>query len=51
METLLKKHGLKREECLMVGNEAESDLAVAKKCGVDGLLVSDGRFPKEPFAL
>lgn len=51
METLLKKHGLKREECLMVGNEAESDLAVAKKCGVDGLLVSDGHFPKEPFAL
>ena len=51
METLLKKHGLKREECLMFGNEAESDLAVAQKCGVDGLLVSDGHFPKEPFAL
>lgn len=44
MEELLRKHGLKKEECLMVGNEKESDMAVADRCGVDGLLVSDGDF-------
>ncbi len=44
MEALLRKHALKKEECLMVGNEKESDMAVADRCGVDGLLVSDGNF-------
>ncbi len=44
MEALLQKHGLKKEECLMIGNEKESDMAVAGQCGVDGLLVADGDF-------
>ena len=44
MEALLQKHGLKKEECLMIGNEKECDIAVAERCGVDGLLIADGDF-------
>lgn len=46
MEKLLKKHGLKLEECLMIGNEPQSDIAVAEKCGMDSLLVTDGDFSR-----
>ncbi len=44
MEALIGKHGLEKEECLMIGNEEESDVAVAARCGVDSLLVKDGDY-------
>ena len=44
LEALIQKHGLKRDECLMIGNETESDIEVAKRCSVDGVLVKDGKF-------
>lgn len=44
MEALIAKHGLKKEECLMIGNEVKSDIAVADRCSVDSVLVMDGEF-------
>lgn len=44
MEMLIEKHGLEKKECLMIGNEEESDIAVADRCGVDSLLVKDGDY-------
>ena len=38
LEVLLREQKLDRRECLMVGNDPETDLGVAAACGVDGLL-------------
>lgn len=38
LETLLREQGLRRGDCLMIGNDPQTDLAIAAACGVDGLL-------------
>lgn len=48
IELLISRHGLRKEECLMIGNEVESDIAVADRCGVDSVLVTDGDFSNMP---
>lgn len=42
LENLLEEQGLDRSTCLMVGNDPETDLAIAKACGVDGCLIRPG---------
>ena len=39
MRMLLTEEGLDPGDCLMIGNETESDMAVAAACGVDGFLL------------
>lgn len=38
LEALLREQGLQRESCLFIGNDPETDLAVARSCGVDAVL-------------
>ena len=38
-ERLLKKYDLKPEDCLMVGNDKNSDMLGAAKAGIDGLYI------------
>lgn len=38
LEALLREQGLRRGDCLMVGNDPQTDLAVAQSCGVDAVL-------------
>lgn len=38
LEALLREQELRREDCLFVGNDPESDLAVARSCSVDAVL-------------
>lgn len=40
MELLLNKHGLKKEECLMIGNDIKSDVGVAQAAGVKSLFIN-----------
>lgn len=44
LRKLMEKHHLKPEETVMIGNEEESDLAIAKACEIPGILVSERRF-------
>ncbi len=37
MELLLSKHHLQIRDCIMIGNELKSDIAVADSCGMDSL--------------
>lgn len=39
LEALLCDQGLERRDCLMVGNDPDTDMAIAAACGVDGLLL------------
>jgi len=43
---LLQTYGLRREECVMIGNDEESDIAGARAAGISGCLVTDGDFGK-----
>ncbi len=40
LEMLLSAEGLDRSECLMVGNDLDSDMKIAGECGMDGILVN-----------
>ena len=42
MEMLLNKHALDKSKCVMIGNEIQSDIKIAKDIGMHGILVSDG---------
>ncbi|MBE5826886.1 MAG: HAD family hydrolase [Butyrivibrio sp.] len=44
LEMLMDKHGLDKTKCVMIGNEIKSDMEVARRCGVDGILVQNGDF-------
>ena len=47
MERLLQKHGLFREESVMVGNDMESDIMMAATCGVSGIHVNTDQYSEE----
>lgn len=48
MRDLLEKHGLDPDESVMVGNEIRSDIVMAARCGVNGILVNhDGYSERE----
>lgn len=40
-EELLKRHGLRPEECIMVGNDVEEDMIPAEKLGMQGFLLTN----------
>ena len=46
LEMLLEKHELKKEKCVMIGNEIASDGKVAKVNDIDGKIIKDGDFSK-----
>lgn len=49
LQLLLKEQRLNPRDCMMVGNETESDLRVAASCGVAGCLLNTGHL--EPAAV
>ncbi len=46
LEMLLLKHDLKKEKCVMIGNEIASDGEVARVNDIDGIIIKDGDFSK-----
>ena len=38
-ELLLKRYGLDRQSCVMIGNDQNSDMAGARRAGIDGLYI------------
>ena len=44
MQALLREHSLRPEDCVMIGNDWRSDMAVAAKCGVDGIFLNTDRY-------
>ncbi|MFN7991317.1 MAG: HAD-IIA family hydrolase [Candidatus Micrarchaeia archaeon] len=42
LELMLKEHGLKKEEMLMVGDRLDTDITFAKNCGIRSALVLSG---------
>lgn len=47
MDRLLKKHSLLREESVMIGNDMESDILMAARCGVSGIHVNTDQYSDE----
>lgn len=43
-----ERYGLKKEECVMIGNELKSDMAGAKKAGIDGFFINRAPVFHEP---
>ncbi len=46
MELLLSTYGLNKKECVMIGNEAASDVAVAEACGMDSIYLHTNLSPQ-----
>lgn len=46
MELLLSAYGLDKKECVMIGNEAASDVGVANACGMDSIYLHTNLSPK-----
>lgn len=46
MELLLSTYGLDKKECIMIGNEAASDVAVADACGMDSIYLHTNLSPQ-----
>lgn len=44
LEKLLLEQRLDPADCVLVGNDWKSDMAIAAKCGVDGIFLNTGRF-------
>lgn len=44
METMLREQNLRAEDCVMIGNDWRSDMAVAAKCGVDGIFLNTDHY-------
>ena len=44
MQKLMEEQHLAADDCVMVGNDWRSDMAVAAKCGVDGIFLNTGRY-------
>lgn len=47
MKGLLEKHGLKKEESVMVGNDYESDIGIAASCGLDSIFLNTFKLSAE----
>ena len=47
MDRLLQKHKLIREDSVMIGNDMESDIMMAAKCGVSGIHVNTDQYSEE----
>ena len=41
LEALLSEQGLRREDCLFVGNDPATDLEIAARCGMDAVLLDN----------
>ena len=46
MELLLSTYGLDKKECVMIGNEAASDVAIAEACGMDSIYLHTNLSPQ-----
>lgn len=44
METLLREQRLDAADCVMIGNDWRSDMAIAAKCGVDGIFLNTDHY-------
>lgn len=51
MECLLEKHRLKKTESVMIGNDMESDILMAARCGVSGIHVNTDQYSEEAVSL
>lgn len=47
MEELLAKDAISRENAVMIGDNMDSDMAIAAKCGVDGILINSRKLSKK----
>ena len=47
LELMMKEHGLKKEEIVMVGDRLDTDIMFAKNCGIKSALVLSGSTKKE----
>ena len=47
MQELLDKHMLDPDESVMVGNEIKSDIVMAARCGVNGILVNHDGYSEQ----
>jgi len=47
METLLKKHDLKKEDCIMVGNDYRSDILIALRNDMDSVFLNTFAYDKK----
>ena len=47
MRELLEKHRLDPDESVMVGNEIRSDIVMAARCGVNGILVNHDGYSEQ----
>ena len=50
MELLIEKEGLNPEETVMVGNEVQSDVAIALRCGVDSICLNTSNLSEKDLA-
>lgn len=50
LRRLIDKHGLKKEECVMVGNEILSDVGVASEVGIDAIYLNTYRHTPEEIS-
>ena len=46
LQRLMNEEGLAPEACVMVGNEPESDISVARACGVDSVYLNTAHAPE-----
>lgn len=47
LEELIEEFELKKEECIMIGNDRTTDIAIANACGVDSLYIhSNNSYPE-----
>ena len=46
LQALLQEEALDPSGCVMVGNEVESDIAVARACGLDSVYLNTGHLPE-----
>lgn len=44
LERLLSDHSLDPADCVMIGNDWRSDMAIAAKCGVDGIFLNTDHY-------
>lgn len=48
LEKLISTYKLKREECIMIGNEIASDIQIANACGIDSIYLRTQTFEALP---
>ncbi len=44
LELLIEKHGLSKSDTVLIGNEAKTDGAIARKVGIDAIIEENGNF-------